>query len=42
MGGAMIFVPERDPEDKRDYTGLLGVAAQILASVVTIVVVATR
>jgi polysaccharide export outer membrane protein len=42
MPGASVFVPERDPEDKRDYTGILAVAAQILASVVTIVVVATR
>ena len=42
MPGATVFVPERDPEDKRDYTGILGVAAQILASVVTIVVVSTR
>jgi hypothetical protein len=33
-------VPERDPNDKRDFTGLLGIGAQILASVVTIVVVA--
>jgi protein involved in polysaccharide export with SLBB domain len=42
LAGAMVFVPERDPEDRRDYTGILGVAAQILASVVTIVVVSTR
>jgi hypothetical protein len=42
LAGAMVFVPERDPEDRRDYTAILGVAAQILASVVTIVVVSTR
>ena len=42
MPGAMVFVPDRDPDDKRDYTAILGVAAQILASVVTIVVVSTR
>ena len=42
LPGAMVFVPDRDPEDKRDYTAILGVAAQILASVVTIVVVSTR
>jgi protein involved in polysaccharide export with SLBB domain len=42
LPGAMVFVPERDPDDKRDFTAILGVAAQILASVVTIVVVSTR
>jgi polysaccharide export outer membrane protein len=42
LAGATVFVPARDPEDKRDYTALLSVAAQILASVVTIVVVSTR
>jgi polysaccharide export outer membrane protein len=42
LPGAMVFVPDRDPEDRRDYTAILGVAAQILASVVTIVVVSTR
>jgi hypothetical protein len=40
LPGARVFVPERDPNDKRDFTGLLGIGAQILASVVTIVVVA--
>ena len=33
LPGAMVFVPERDPEDKRDYIGIFGVIAQILASV---------
>jgi hypothetical protein len=42
MPGAVVFVPARDPGDRRDYTAILGVAAQILASVVTIVVVSTR
>jgi len=41
--GALVFVPERDPGEKRDYTGLLSVTAQILASAVGIVaIIATR
>jgi protein involved in polysaccharide export with SLBB domain len=40
--GSEVFVPERDPDQKTDFIGIFGVAAQILASVVTIVVVATR
>ncbi|MHB1327808.1 MAG: SLBB domain-containing protein [Gemmatimonadales bacterium] len=40
--GAVVFVPERDPAERRDWAGLLGSIAQILASTVAIVVVATR
>jgi protein involved in polysaccharide export with SLBB domain len=40
--GGLVYVPERDPNDKKDWAGLLGSIAQILASTVAIVVVATR
>lgn len=40
--GAVVFVPERDPTERRDWAGLLGSIAQILASTVAIIVVATR
>ncbi len=40
--GAVVFVPERDPAERRDWAGLIGSIAQILASTVAIVVVATR
>jgi protein involved in polysaccharide export with SLBB domain len=40
--GAIIYVPERDPADRHDWAGLLGSIAQILASTVTIIVVATK
>jgi polysaccharide biosynthesis/export protein len=40
--GAVIFVPDRDPNEKRDYTGVFTAVAQILASIVTIYVVSRR
>lgn len=40
--GAVVVVPERDPEDKKDWTAIAGSAAQILASAVAIIVVVTR
>ncbi len=40
--GSTVFVPERDPNDRRDWAGFLGSVAQILASTVTILVVATK
>jgi polysaccharide biosynthesis/export protein len=40
--GGTVFVPERDPSDKKDWAGFLGSVAQILASSVTILVVATK
>ncbi len=40
--GAEVSVPARDPEDKTDILALVGAIAQILASTVAIVVVATR
>lgn len=42
LAGAVVFVPERDPSERKDWAGLLGSLAQILASTVAIVVVATR
>ncbi|MEO8201704.1 MAG: SLBB domain-containing protein [Gemmatimonadota bacterium] len=42
LAGAVVFVPERDPNDKKDYLGIFTAAAQILASLVAIVVVAKR
>ena len=40
--GSEVYVPARDPTDKTDYVALFGGIAQILASLVTIVVVATK
>lgn len=40
--GSEVFVPAKDPSDKTDYVALVGAVAQILASTVAIVVVATR
>jgi polysaccharide export outer membrane protein len=40
--GSVVFVPEKDPNDKKDYTAIAGSVAQILASLVAIVVVVTR
>jgi protein involved in polysaccharide export with SLBB domain len=40
--GAEVVVPARDPEDRTDLVALAGAVAQILASTVAIVVVATR
>ena len=42
LPGAVVVVPERDPNEKRDWAGLFGSIAQILASTLAIVVVATR
>ena len=42
LPGAVVFVPERDPNDKKDWTGLFASIAQILASTVAIIVVAAR
>jgi protein involved in polysaccharide export with SLBB domain len=42
LAGASVFVPERDPADKRDWIVLAGAVAQILASLTAIVVVVVR
>jgi len=41
--GSKVFVPAGDPnEAKTDYVALVGAIAQILASTIAIIVVATR
>ncbi|MGE0554279.1 MAG: SLBB domain-containing protein [Gemmatimonadales bacterium] len=40
--GGVVYVPDRDPNDRKDWAGLLGSIAQVLASTVAIIVVATR
>ncbi|MBL8979218.1 MAG: capsule biosynthesis GfcC family protein, partial [Gemmatimonadetes bacterium] len=42
LAGGTVFVPERDPADKKDWVGLAGSIAQILASLTAIVVVVIR
>jgi protein involved in polysaccharide export with SLBB domain len=37
--GAVIYVPERDLTDKKDWAGIVGAVAAVLGSVVTIIVV---
>ena len=40
--GSVVNVPQRDPNDRKDYTAIVGSVAQVLASLVAIIVVATR
>jgi hypothetical protein len=40
--GAKVFVPEKPPEDKSQTLATLGSIAQILASLVTVAIVATK
>jgi polysaccharide biosynthesis/export protein len=40
--GSVVFVPEKDPADRRDYVATAGAVAQILASIVALIVVVTR
>ena len=40
--GATVVVPEEDPDAKRDYAAIAGSIAQVLASVVAIIAIATR
>ncbi len=42
VAGAVVFVPEKDPTDKKDFASIFGAVAQVLTSVVTIVVVLVR
>jgi hypothetical protein len=37
--GAVIYVPEKDPSDKKDWAGIVGAVASVLLSVTTIIVV---
>jgi protein involved in polysaccharide export with SLBB domain len=40
--GSIVTVPERDPNDKKDYLAIAGAVASILASTVAIIVTVTR
>jgi protein involved in polysaccharide export with SLBB domain len=40
--GATVHVPEREPEDRRDYLALAGSLVQVLASLVAIVAIVER
>lgn len=42
LPGAVVVVPQRDPADRKDWAGLLGSIAQVLASTVAIVAIAVR
>lgn len=40
--GSVVYVPEKDPTDRRDYLATAGAVAQILASLVAVVAIAVR
>ena len=40
--GSSVFVPEKDPTDRKDYVAITGAVAQVLASLVAIFVVVRR
>jgi protein involved in polysaccharide export with SLBB domain len=40
--GSTVFVPEKDPNEKRDYVAAVAAVAQILASLVAVLVVVKR
>jgi protein involved in polysaccharide export with SLBB domain len=40
--GSTVFVPERDPNERRDYVQIAGAVAQVLAAMVAIVAVIVR
>jgi protein involved in polysaccharide export with SLBB domain len=42
LPGGVVFVPERDPAEKKDYISLFGTLAQVLGTVLTLAVVITR
>ena len=42
LAGAEVFVPEKDPTDKKDWLGFAGALAQIVASLTAVVVVVLR
>jgi protein involved in polysaccharide export with SLBB domain len=42
LPGSRVFVPARDPNAKRDWAQVLGTTAQVLGSLVTILVVLNR
>lgn len=42
LAGAEVFVPSKDPDDKKDWTAIAGSVAQIITGMVAIIVVVTR
>jgi protein involved in polysaccharide export with SLBB domain len=40
--GGVVFVPTKDPNDRKDWLGIVGSVAQILASLTTVIVVVLR
>jgi protein involved in polysaccharide export with SLBB domain len=42
LAGSVVVVPAKDPYEKKDWAAITGSIAQVLASIVAIVVVATR
>jgi polysaccharide export outer membrane protein len=40
--GSTVFVPEKDPNDKRDYVAMAGAVAQVLASLVAVIAIVRR
>ncbi len=42
LPGSRVYVPQRDPNAKKDWTQILGTTAQVLGSLVTIIVVLNR
>jgi hypothetical protein len=42
LPGAVVVVPVKDPNAKTDWTAVVGSTAQVLASLVAILAIATR
>jgi len=42
LPGAEVFVPTKDPDDRKDWTAIVGSVAQVTASIVAIIVIVTR
>ena len=42
QGGAVVTVPDRDPNDKKDYLAIAGAVASILSTTVAIVIAITK
>jgi polysaccharide biosynthesis/export protein len=40
--GGSVYVPQRDPNDKKDYTAMVGSVASVLASLVAIIAISKR
>jgi hypothetical protein len=40
--GSIVTVPEKDPNDKKDYTAIAGSLAQILAATVAVIALVKR